>query len=271
MEGLQSDIYALIGNPVGHSLSPLMHNSAYMEMGLKARYVSFCVEDLENAVRGIRALDIKGVSVTIPHKVEAIKYLDEVNKEVRDIGAVNTIINEGGKLKGANTDWRGIVLTLKEAMDIKGSTFVILGAGGTAPAALFGIVREGGSPVIVNRTEERGRRLSLAWGCPFYSLSDIGQIKADCLINTTSVGMYPHTDESPLQPKVLRNFRCVMDVIYNPLQTKLLRDAQAAGCEVLSGLDMFVHQGAEQIRLWTGKEPPRELMREVVKNHLLSR
>ncbi len=269
MSSFQSDIYALIGNPVGHSLSPLMHNSAYREMGLRACYVSFCVKDLENAVRGIRALDIKGVSVTIPHKIEIMNYLDEVDEDARKIGAVNTIINRQGKLAGTNTDWRGIVQTLKGVMNIKGSAFAILGAGGTAQAALFGITREGGSPVIVNRTEKTGRQLSMAWGCPFYPLSDIGRITADCLINTTSVGMYPHSDLSPIPPDVLRNFRWVMDVIYNPLQTRLLRDAQGLGCGVLSGLDMFVHQGAEQIRLWTGKEPPRDLMREVVKNDLL--
>lgn len=270
MSDFQRDVYALIGNPVGHSLSPLMHNSAYLEMNLNAHYVSFCVQDLKNAILGIRALGIRGASVTIPHKVEVMKYLDEVDDNAKKLGAVNTITNDNGRLLGTNTDWIGVVRTLHKTMVIKNSTFVILGAGGTAPAALFGVFREGGLPVIVNRTEEKGRRLALAYNCPFYPLSEVGRIKADCLINTTSVGMYPHTEESPLQPEVLRNFHCVMDVIYNPLQTKLLCDAQAAGCEVLSGLDMFVHQGAEQIRLWTGKEPPRELMLEVVKNRLLS-
>ncbi len=269
MRGYKENVYALIGNPVGHSLSPVMHNCAYRDMGLPARYVSFAVSDLENAVRGIRALAIQGVSVTIPHKVEVMQYLDEVDAEARKIGAVNTILNEGGKLQGANTDWLGIVRTLKEVMDIKGSTFVVLGAGGTALAALYGIVHEGGLPVVVNRTAEKGRQLSLAWGCAFYPLAEIGSLQADCLINTTPLGMYPRCDVSPLPPEVLRNFRWVMDVVYNPLSTRLLQDAKLAGCGVLSGLDMFVHQGAEQIKLWTGKEPPRKLMREVVKKHLL--
>lgn len=268
MSGYQADVYALIGNPVGHSLSPIMHNSAYREMGLNARYVSFTVADLDNAIRGIRALGIKGVSVTIPHKVEVIRYLDEVDEDARKIGAVNTIIHEGGKLKGANTDWRGIVLTLQKAMDIKGKTFAVLGAGGTAQAAIFGILREGGLPLVVNRTEDKGLRLALTWGCPFESLARIGRVKADCLINTTPVGMYPLTDSFPLPRAALSNFRWVMDVIYNPLQTRLLSEAESAGCGILSGLDMFVHQGAEQINFWTGKEPPRALMREVVKNQL---
>ena len=264
------EIYALIGNPVGHSLSPLMHNVAYEKMNLNARYVAFCVENLKDAVYGIRALKIRGVSVTVPFKVEVMKYLDEVEEESLKIGAINTIVNEQGKLKGTNTDWRGIVLTLKTAMDIQGSSFAVLGAGGTARAALFGIFREGGLPVIINRTEEKGRSLAREWGCPFCLLSDIGRIRADCLINTTPVGMYPRIGESPLPPEVLGNFRQVMDVIYNPPETKLMEDAGKEGCVVLSGLDMFVHQGAEQIRLWTGLEPPRALMRDVVKNRLAS-
>lgn len=270
MSEFQWDIYALIGNPVGHSLSPVMHNSAYRDMDLKARYVSFCVKDLENAILGIRALDIKGVSVTIPHKVEVMKYLDEVDEESRKIGAVNTIINNNGRLLGANTDWIGVVRTLQEAMDIKGRTFLILGVGGTALAALFGIIREGGLPVIVNRPEEEetGRKIARLWDCPFYPLSEIGQLQKDFLINTTPVGMYPNVEQSPVSPEILGNFRWVMDVVYNPYKTQLLRDALAAGCGVRSGLDMFVHQGAEQIRLWTGREPNLALMREVVKNRL---
>ena len=262
--------YALIGNPVAHSLSPLMHNSAYQELKLAAQYVAFCVSDLENALAGIRALNISGVSVTIPFKAEVMRYLDEVDDEALQIGAVNTIINEDGKLKGKNTDWCGIARTLQEAMEIKGRSFVVLGAGGTAQAALYAIIAAGGCPIIVNRTEERGRRLSQAWGIPCYPLTEISRLQADCLINTTSVGMYPQLDTSPLPTGILKNFRYVMDVIYNPLQTKLLGEAEDAGCGVLSGLTMFVHQGAEQIRLWTGLEPPRELMREVVKKRLLS-
>lgn len=261
-------IYALIGNPVGHSLSPLMHNRAYGEMKLSAHYLAFCVEDVENALRGVRALHIKGVSVTIPHKVAVIDFLDEVDEKALKIGAVNTIVHEQGLLKGSNTDWLGIIRTLQGAMEIKGRTFAILGAGGTAQAAAFGIVEAGGLPIIVNRTENKGRSLAAVWGCPFHPLKEIDGLVADCLINTTSVGMYPHVGASPVPLKALRNFHWVMDVIYNPLRTRLLREAEEAGCTVLSGLDMFVHQGAEQIKLWTGIEPPRATMREVVMNHL---
>jgi shikimate 5-dehydrogenase len=133
-----------------------------------------------------------------------------------------------------------------------------------ARAAAYGIIKEGGSPIITNRTPEKGELLSGKFNCPFYPLSEIGKIKADCLINTTPVGMYPLKDKSPVEAAALTGYKYVMDVIYNPLKTKFLKDAEKQGCHILPGLDMFVHQGAEQFLLWTGKEPPRALMKKVV-------
>jgi len=267
----QREIFALFGNPVAHSLSPVMHNTAFRKMNIHGQYIPFCVKNLEDAVRGIRGLNIRGVSVTIPFKTTVIAYLDETDDEALKVGAVNTIVNEGGRLTGHNTDWQGIILTLRNAMEIEGKTFVILGAGGTARAALFGILRGGGRPVIVNRTREKGEQLAKEWGCPFYPLEETGKITAECLVNTTSVGMAPDTDRSPIPRELLTGYRWVMDVIYNPLKTKLLRDAEDSGCTVLSGLDMFVHQGAEQLKLWTGREPPRDLMRQVVQERLMAK
>jgi shikimate dehydrogenase/3-dehydroquinate dehydratase type I len=260
--------YILLGNPVGHSLSPLMHNAALKKMRIEENYGAFCVNDLEGAVQGIRAMNIKGASVTIPFKVAVMEYLDDIDDDALEIGAVNTIINNNGRLRGCNTDWLGLIYTLKKAMQIKNKSFVIIGAGGTARAAAYGIIREGGFPVIANRTVEKGKILSDKFDCPFYSLSAIGRIKADCLINTTSVGMYPHKEKSPMKIAVLAGYKYVMDVIYNPLKTKLLKDAEKQGCHVFSGLDMFVNQGAEQLRLWTGKESPRALMKKVILERL---
>jgi shikimate 5-dehydrogenase len=141
---------------------------------------------------------------------------------------------------------------------------VIIGSGGTARAAVYGIRKEGGYPIIVSRTAEKGRILSGRFDCPVYTLNEIAKIKADCLINTTPAGMYPDTDRSPVEAAVLAGYQYVMDVIYNPLQTRMLREAEKMGCHVFSGLDMFVHQGAEQIKLWTGKEPNRSLMKKIV-------
>jgi shikimate dehydrogenase len=256
--------YILLGNPVKQSLSPLMHNAALKNMRVEGSYSAFCVSDLASAMQGMKGMNIRGASITIPFKVAVMEYIDEIDDDALEIGAVNTIINDNGRLRGCNTDWLGLLLTLKKAMPVKNKTFVIIGAGGTARAAAYGIMKEGGFPVIVNRTLEKGKILSEKLNCPFYSLSETGRINADCLINTTSVGMYPHQDKSPVKKSMLAGYKYVMDVIYNPLKTKLLADAVKQGCHILSGLDMFINQGAEQLRLWTGKEPPRALMKKVI-------
>jgi shikimate dehydrogenase/3-dehydroquinate dehydratase type I len=256
--------YVLLGNPVAHSLSPRMHNAALKKMGRDELYSAFCVQDVGGAVEGLRAMNIRGASVTIPLKVVVMEFLDDIEDDALEIGAVNTIVNERGRLIGCNTDWRGLIRTLERKMTIKNKTFVILGAGGTARAAVYGILREGGHPMIVNRSREKGQRLAEKFGCPFYPLAEIGRLSADGLINTTPVGMFPRVQQSPVKAELLDRFQYVMDVIYNPLQTKLLQDAVKRGCRVVSGADMFVHQGAEQLRIWTGAEPPVKFMKKVV-------
>lgn len=263
-------IFALFGNPVAQSLSPLMHNAALKEMGLPGCYVPLGVRHLPSAVQGLRGMDIRGVSITIPFKSEVMEYLDELDDEALRIGAVNTIVNDHGRLTGCNTDWLGLIRSLSEQVDITGKTVVILGAGGTARAALYGVIRQGGQPIITNRTDEKGRELAGDWGCPYESLKNIGKIGADILINTTPVGMFPHTEEKPVQEDILARFSWVVDVIYNPLKTSLLKAAENAGSRTLSGLDMFIYQGAQQIRIWTGREPPEARMRQVVLKHLTS-
>ncbi len=264
-----TQLFGLFGNPVKQSLSPLMHDAALSEMKIGGKYVPFCIRDLASAINGIKGMGIRGISVTIPYKVVIMAHLDEIESNAIEIGAVNTVVNNKGRLKGFNTDWIGLVQSLKEVIDIKGKVFAILGAGGTARAAVFGIYREGGIPVIVNRNVGRGGHLARELGCSFYPLKDIDKVRADCLINTTPVGMMPDIDASPVNNTILANYRCVMDVVYNPLKTKILRDAEKAGCITIPGLGMFVHQGAEQIKLWTGLEPPRDLMKQVVMEHLL--
>jgi len=267
-----SEIFALFGNPVGHSLSPLMHNATFKKMNIDAHYVPFCVENLEDAVRGIRGLNIRGVSITIPFKTTVMSYLDAVDERSLKIGAVNTILNDNnGRLKGYNTDWVGLIRDLEESLEVRGKTFAILGAGGAARAAVFGLLEEGGTPIIVNRSIEKGQEMAREFGCPFSPLSEIERIEADCLINTTPVGMAPDKEKSPVGRESLVNFRWVMDIIYNPLKTRLLRDAKEAGCIVLNGVGMFVHQGAEQIKIWTGMEPPRAFMKGIVLERLKER
>ena len=260
--------YVLLGNPVEQSLSPLMHNAALKKIGIAEHYVAFCVQDISGAMEGLRGMNIRGASVTIPFKVAVMEYLDYIDEDALEIGAVNTIVNDNGRLTGYNTDWLGLILTLKKAMTVKNKTFVIIGAGGTARAAAYGIIKEGGFPIIVNRTLEKGKILSEKLNCPYYPLSEIGRIKADCLINTTPVGMYPNMDKSPVKEEALAGYKYVMDVIYNPLKTKLLNDAEKQRCHIFSGVDMIVNQGAEQLRFWIGVEPPRALMKKVILKRL---
>lgn len=262
------DIYAVFGNPVAHSLSPLMHQHALTRLGLKAQYVPFCVQDLSQAIQGIRGMDIRGVSITLPFKTEVMKYLDEIEGSALQIGAVNTIWNHQGRLKGYNTDWLGFVLSLKEVMTIKGRRFAVLGAGGAARGVLYGLIQEGGIPVIFNRTSSKAQALAEEFNCPFGFWSGMKDLEADCLINTTSLGLAPQSDISPCPQAFLPNFEWVMDIIYTPLETKLLREAREAGCNTLSGLGMFVHQGAEQLRIWTAMDPPRAFMMEIVRERL---
>ncbi len=268
MGGKDVEVFALFGDPVAHSLSPAMHSLAFEEMGLPARYVPFRVVDLRAAIQGVRGLNIRGVSVTIPFKTEAMGHLDELDESARRIGAINTIVNRDGRLWGFNTDWVGLVTELRQWTEIKGRTFAIIGAGGAARAAIFGVISEGGTPLILSRSARRGKRVASEFGCGILPLSEFNSVRADCLINATPVGMAPDVGLSPLPGLDLARFELVMDLIYNPFKTRLLRDAERAGCRVVPGAGMFVHQGAEQIRLWTGMEPPRDHMREIVLERL---
>lgn len=261
-------LLALLGHPVGHSLSPLLHGTALRYHQLAGCYEAWDVTDLAQAMAELARKGFRGASVTIPYKRAVMAFLDDVDEQARAIGAVNTLIRQGDGFRGTNTDWEGLIRALRKATEIKGKRAVVVGAGGTARAALYGLLREGGIPMVVNRTEARGRSLAAEFGCPFHSLAEFGELEGDILINTTPVGMAPETELSPVPAAVLNRFRLVADVIYNPLHTKLLREAGQAGCAVLSGVEMFVEQGAAQFRLWTGLVPPVDLMGQVVRERL---
>lgn len=260
----ESMILALFGNPVSQSLSPCMHNRALRLMGLQGQYVPFLVDDLAGAVRAVRALHIRGVSVTIPFKEEVMGLLDEIDEHARSIGSVNTIFNDGQILKGFNTDWKGIETALLGKMEIREKSFVLIGSGGTTRAALYAVCRNGGKAVIVSRNEEKGQTLAKEFGCEWQSPGKSGRLAGDCLINTTSVGMVPQGEQIPVPEETARGFHFVMDAVYNPPETRLLRVARAAGAVTISGVEMFVAQGAEQLRIWTGMEPPVRSMKAVV-------
>jgi shikimate dehydrogenase len=260
--------YALLGNPVAHSLSPLMHNAAYARMGIDARYVALCPNDIGEAVRLLRGGDIYGASVTIPFKVAIMKYLDHIDEGARQIGAVNTVCRCDGRFTGYNTDWQGFVADLKARMDIGGKRFIVVGAGGAARAVVYGLLQEKGLPVVVNRTAEKAAGLAAEFGCSWLPFEDMAAVCGDCLVNTTPVGMFPNVEASPAPKEILPRFRNVVDIVYNPIRTKLLQEAEAAECITHTGLGMFVGQGAEQIRLWTGMEPPLDVMKHAVTERL---
>jgi shikimate dehydrogenase len=255
-----SRVYGLLGQPVAHSLSPAMHNAAFRELGLNAVYVAFPVVDLAKAVAGLRGLPIDGVSVTIPFKEEIIILLDEVDSQAARIGAVNTVVNRDGRLVGYNTDWQGALKALEEKTEITGKRFLILGAGGAAKAIAFGIQEKHGQVAVTDLDMAKALALSRKLWVEVVAPTYLEQYPAEVLINATPVGMELQGGDIPLDPELLSRFGLVMDIVYRPLETRLLREASSKGCQVIDGLQMLIHQGAAQFELWTGQPAPREVM-----------
>ena len=266
----QSDIntktvlYGVLGDPVSHSLSPLMHNTAFEHIGQNAVYLAFSVKDLASAISGIRALGINGASVTIPHKIKVMDYLDEIDEQARKIGAVNTIVNKDGHLYGYNSDCLWAINALLEKTDIAGKDVIIAGAGGAARAIGFGILAQGGKLTILNQIKEEGETLAKDLGVHYYPLSDYKKHTCEIFINATPLGMTPNVDDMPVSRDFLNKTMTVMDIVYNPLKTKLLGEAEALGCRIVDGVSMFVYQGVSQFESWTGVKAPVTLMRKTV-------
>ncbi|WP_126427792.1 shikimate dehydrogenase [Brevibacillus marinus] len=272
-------LVGLLGHPVRHSQSPLMHNTAFAELNLDYVYLAFDVapDELPHAVQAIRAFGMRGVNVTIPHKVAILPLLDEVDPLARQIGAVNTVVNEQGRLIGYNTDGLGYVRSLVEEthLDLTQQRVTLLGAGGAARAVACTLVQQGVKAIrIINRSREKAEQLASL----LRPAADVQVVEpnacqqavesATLLINTTSVGMYPHTAEMPIPAEWLHSGQIVSDLIYNPLQTKLLAEAERAGAKTHGGVGMFVYQGALAFSLWTNAEAPVELMRQTVLSKL---
>ncbi|MHC1573776.1 MAG: shikimate dehydrogenase [Candidatus Syntropharchaeales archaeon] len=267
-------IFGVIGDPIGHSLSPRMHNAAYRALELECTYLPFHVksEDLSEAIRGAKALGIQGLNVTVPHKEAVMAFIDPDPLAER-IGAVNTIdfIRE----KGYNTDAFGVTGSLRSAgIDLGDKRVLMLGAGGASRAVAFSCVEAGCKLVISNRTKEKGERLADELGG---SVTAIGLereriapviAESDILINTTSVGMYPEVDKIPIDPDLLHEDLIVFDLVYNPQKTMLLGEAERRGCLTIDGVKMLVYQGAESFKIWLGIDPPLEVMEEAVREGL---
>lgn len=262
-------LFGVIGSPISHSMSPAMHNAAFRASGINGVYLAFDVTDVEGTVRAVRALSIKGLSVTIPHKLAVMDHLDFIDPTAKDIGAVNTIVNRDGRLEGYNTDCSGAIRAILEKTDLKGKRVVLCGAGGAARAIAFGIKKEGADLVILNQIKEEGEKLASDTGSVFRPLDDFPEEGCDVLINSTPLGMSPNYDASPVKSSFLKPGMVVMDIVYNPIETRLLKDAKDAGCTVIDGTKMFIYQGAMQFELWTGLKAPVDVMTSVVLDKLL--
>jgi len=269
----RTKICALIGDPVEHSMSPAMHNAAFQKLGLDYFYLPFRVapERLKQAVAGFRALNLRGFNVTIPHKVAVIPLLDKLDPLAQKIGAVNTVVNDNGKLTGFNTDAEGFLRALVEKGFIpKNKKVVVLGAGGASRAISYILAQQGALITILNRRQELDWAINLARfitknfkqkvaALELSRLADV--LPADLLINATSVGMSPNVKDSPVPAKLLKGVPLVFDIVYNPIKTKLIKDAAAAGAKTIGGVDMLAWQGALAFEKWTGQKAPLDLMR----------
>ena len=281
-----TEVYAVIGDPIAHSLSPTLHNAAFAHLGLDAVYVPFRVKnDPAGFVRAMREIPISGFSVTIPHKQAVRAALDAagIDADARSIGAVNTIAahNKNGRLAGSNSDQAGALAPLvqvlaRQEQTLAGARVCVLGAGGAARAVVHGLVRAGADVTIANRTVSKAEALAQELGGRGVDLAETMAMAMSgedfaVLINTTPVGMHPDVEAMPVAPEALRPGMVVFDMVYNPLDTLLLRTARERGCRTLDGLAMFVAQGAAQFKLWTGRDAPVDVMRQACLERLRGR
>jgi shikimate dehydrogenase len=257
----QTALCGIVLHPAGHTRSPAMHNAAFAHCGIDAAYRAFDVppDALADAIATARALGIRQLAISLPHKETVIQLLDEVAANARAIAAVNTVTLHDGRLVGTNTDWVGAMRALERARDLRGADAVVLGAGGTARAVVYGLLERGARVTVLNRTPQRARALADDLGAAAAGpLDDLATTPHDVLVNTTSVGL--RADVSPVPAAHLRAASTVMDAVYDPEETRLLRDAAAAGAETVSGKWMLVYQAAEQFRQWTGRDAPIDVM-----------
>ena len=276
-----SQVLGVIGDPVAHSFSPDMHNAAIADLGVDYCYVAFHVvpERVGEAMKGLRGLNIRGLNVTIPHKLSVMEHMDRISEEALAVGAVNTISFEDGELVGYNTDVYGVLTALRKSAGVE--TFpahcVVLGAGGASRAVTYalGTQDEVKKVTILNRTVERAEALATDMEKITGKTIDVGSMDADVqqktfadagvVVNTTSLGMYPKIDASPLaNVNAVHPELVLYDTVFNPLETQLMREFKSVGASAFGGLDMLVFQGARSFAIWTGTEPPTDVMKNVV-------
>jgi shikimate dehydrogenase len=260
----------VIGDPIIQSVSPQVHNSAFEKMGLSQDFVFIAArvtkEHLSDFVKGVRAMGITGVSVTMPHKTEIMQYLDALDPKAQKIGAVNTVVNVDGLLTGFNTDADGAVLSLEKVTDLNQKRVFVLGAGGAARAVIFGLLQKDATVTVFNRSLDHAKSLAEEFHIDFRSLSQIDTKNADIIINATSVGLSPDT-QSLLTKKDILSAHIVFDLIQHPKVTTLLKEAHDRGATIIPGSEMFLFQAMKQFALYTGHEIKEPVMREILNQY----
>ncbi len=277
----KTHVCGVIGDPIEHTLSPIIHNAAFCSLNLDFAYLAFKVTPAQvgNAIAGMRALDIVGLNVTMPHKEAVIKHLDQIDEAAKFLNAVNTIHNKDDKLFGYNTDGIGALKALKEnGANPQGKRVLLLGCGGAARAIAYALVQEADELVVLNRTVSEAKELAVQLKSMFDKKVTADLLSAnviqeklsdtDILINATSVGMNSNLSQSLIKPEWLISNLMVMDIVYNPVETKLVRDAKSVGAKVVSGVEMLIYQGASSFEIWTGKPAPIKVMRTAALEHL---
>jgi len=266
----RTEIYGVVGNPVSHTLSPLMHNTGFIAVKRNAVYLPFLVENLKEFLDAIPKFGLRGFSLTLPHKQTIMRYLADCEPMAERIGAVNTVVvGRNGRLSGSNTDYLGVLRALEGRLRLRDGRVLIFGAGGSARAAAFALANAGAEVLICARRDSAARELARACAAQAIRRKHLASARFDLIVNATPVGMYPHEGTSPLSRREL-NCDLLMDLIYRPLETRLLRFAAGKGIQVVSGVEMFLAQGCAQWERWTGKSAPESEMRRAVMAKLRS-
>jgi shikimate dehydrogenase len=269
-------INLIIGDPISHSLSPAMHNLAYRFMGIYGEFIYLAAhvlpQDLQKAITGLRAINVNGITCTIPHKVEVIRLIDELSEDAQKIGAVNTIKNNNGKLIGYNTDWLGILRPLENKLkSLKEVNIGLIGAGGAARAVAFAVQKAGANLMVFNRTVSEGKRLAKEFGGKGFGLNEISKI-SECkiIINSTSAGMGELQNISLVPKELITSDMIVFDNVYNPAETKLIIDAKEKGAGIIYGYEMLLHQALAQFEIFTRQKAPEKIMHDFLIKYLFN-
>jgi len=273
MINAKTKICIIIGDPVDHSLSPAIHNAGYKALGIddKFVFVASCVKvkEVKDVVRAMRIMNFRGLTCTMPHKIEVMKYLNEIDKTAQRIGAVNTVVNDNGVLKGYNTDWLGIIHTLEKHIHLSGKQIAIIGAGGVAHAMAYGVTSKGARVTIFNRTIKKAKKLAKHIKAKLRDLSNLSILKEfDVILNATSLGMGDKISLTSVPKEYILKKHIVFDAVYEPYETRLLCEAKEQDATIIHGTEMLLYQGMEQFELYTGRKAPEEAMRKTLTKNI---